>query len=112
MDQWMENGKHYIRGSEDDTWSSFGLYKIETGEIQLFIYDANTGEQMMIGITNRIGGGLSPNTHKALENLALAIDKDNEEHPMIVRDVATQEQISKNRFILNRKRTRISGRKK
>jgi hypothetical protein len=100
----METYEHYIRGDEDTTTCSLIIQQIETGERHLIIHDSATAEQMRVGFTNAIGGGCSPNTYKALKNLALAIKKDNEEHPMRVRDVVTPKQIKKNQFILNEKR--------
>jgi hypothetical protein len=103
-EKWMEYGKGYNRRDDDSANSTLRVIKIETGEVQLKIYDWNTGEEMHVGFTNLIGGGRSPNVLKAIENLALAIEKDNKEHPIVERDEVTQEQFYKNRLILNQKR--------
>ncbi len=56
---------------------------------------------MLVGFPNYIGGGHSPNILKALENLALAIEKDNKENPLKEMDEVTPEQFRKNRLVLN-----------
>lgn len=104
-ERWMEDHKHYIRGDEDSTSCNLVLWRIPTGAIYLSIYDLDTAEQMMVGFTNAIGGGCSPNVYKALESLALAVEEDNEKCPItIVRPQVTPEQFQKNRFILNERR--------
>ena len=102
--KWMEYYKGYNRRDDDSSNCFVRLVKIETGEIQLIIHDWDTGEEMQVGYTNDIGGGRSPNVLKALENLALAVEKDNEENPLPERDEVTQEKFMKNRLILNQLR--------
>jgi hypothetical protein len=103
-EKYMEYHKNYARRDDDSTNSTLRAQKIETGEIQLKIYDWDTGEEMCVGFARPPDGGRSPNTLKALENLALAIEKDNKEHPIVERDEITLEKLYKNRLILNRRR--------
>jgi hypothetical protein len=105
-EKYMKYHEHYIRRDDDSANSTLRVQKIETGEIQVRIYDWDTGEEMGVGFTNYIGGGRSPNVLKALENLAFAIEKDNKEHPITEHDLVTQEQFYKNRLTLNRRRQR------
>lgn len=100
----MEYHMGYNRRDDDSTNYFIRLVKIETGEIQVIIHDWDTGEEMRIGFANYIGGGRSPNTLKALKNLALAIEKDNEENPLPESEEVTPEKIEKNRLVLNQLR--------
>lgn len=81
-ERWMEYYKNYSRKDDDSSNNTLRINKIETGEIHLIIHDWETGEEVSVGFTNHIGGGRSPNTLKALEDLALAIEKDNGEYPI------------------------------
>ena len=78
----MERNKHYVRRDDDSKNKALVIQKIETGEVQLKIYNSDTGEEMRVGFAKPTVGGQSPNVLKALTNLALAIQKDNEENPI------------------------------
>jgi len=105
--KWMEYNKGYHRRDDDSTNCLLMLVKIDTGEIQLMIHDWDTAECMRIGFTNYIGGGRSPNVLKALENLALAIEKDNEKNPLPEWDEVTHEKLVENQLALNKLRSDI-----
>ena len=103
----MEYGRGYNRRDDDSTNCLVRLVKIETGEIQLIIHDWDTGEEMRVGFATYIGGGRSPNVLEALENLALAIEKDNKENPLPEWDEVTPEKFKKNILFLNQLRDDI-----
>jgi hypothetical protein len=94
----MQYNEHYARRDDQSTSCFLELIKIGTGEIFLKIYDGETREEMLVGFTNFVGGGRSPETLKALEVLALAIEKDNQKYPLTLwHDEITPERIGKNR---------------
>ena len=98
----MEYNKGYNRRDDDSTNSILRIIKIESGEVQLRIHDWDTMEEMIVGFATLIGGGRSPNTRKALENLALAIEKDNQENPLPEWEERKQEEVRKNVLTLNK----------
>lgn len=106
----MKYRKGYNRRDDDSTNCLLRLVKIETGEVQLIIHDWDTGEEMRVGFTNYIGGGRSPTVLRALEILALAIEKDNEENPLPEWEEVTPEKLMRNQLILNKLRSRREGR--
>lgn len=101
----MDYNKSYVRRDDQSTDCVLMLNKIETGEIFLRIHDFSTTEQMIVGFTNYIGGGRSPNVLKALENLAAAIEKDNKENSLEAYDKKFDfKEIEKNRLVINKLR--------
>jgi len=102
--RWMKYNENYERRDDDSTNSTLKVHKLETGEVRIEIYDWNTGECMGAGFADYVGGGRSPKVRHAAENLALAIEDENKEHPIEERHDVSQEQFFKNRLILNKQR--------